>query len=246
MADRYEWLARVFTELSDTLIDDFDVVEFLSVLAERTTEFVDTADVGLILVDSHGSLRVMASSTERMRAIELYELQSEEGPCHDALQTGEQVLNVDLDAADGRWPRFAPRARSDGYRVVHALPMRLRAERIGAMNIFDERVRLLGSADVSLAQAFADVATIGILQERAVHRSTDLSEELQHALNSRVAIEQAKGVVSERLGVRMEDAFAFLRAYARAEGRRLADVSADITQRRLRAEALQAGSNRPR
>lgn len=238
MDNRYEWLARVFPELADTLVDDFDVVDFLSTLAERTAELLDATEVGLILADHHGELRVTASSTERMHDIELFELQNEEGPCHEALHEGVQVLNVNLGQADERWPNFSPRARSVGYRTVHALPMRVRDERIGAMNIFDTRDRVIDAVDVSLAQAFADVASIGILQARAAQESAELADNLQHALDTRVAVEQAKGIVAERLGVDMVEAFALLRGHARRESRLLADVVADVISHRLPATNL--------
>jgi hypothetical protein len=240
MTARSEWLAHVFPELADTLVDDFDVVEFLSMVVDRTAELLDASEVGLVLVDQHGALRVMASSTERMLDIELFELQADEGPFQDAVQTGEQILNIDLEAADDRWPQFSPRARAVGFRTAHALPMRLRDQRIGAVNIFSTERQVIDPIDVSIAQAFADVATIGILQERAQRREADLIEQLQHALNSRVTIEQAKGVAAGQLGIGTDEAFALLRSYARSRSLRLAHVAADITSYRLPATALRA------
>ena len=240
--DRSEWLARVFPELADTLIDDFDVVEFLSMVVERTAELLDASEVGLVLIDQHGALRVMASSTERMHDIELFELQTNEGPCQDAVQTGEQILNINLDESDDRWPQFSPHARAVGFRTAHALPMRLRYQRIGAVNIFDTRRRAIDPIDATVAQGFADVATIGILQERAQRQEADLIDQLQHALNSRITIEQAKGVAAGQLGIGTEEAFALLRIYARSRNLRLGDVAADITTSRLRAAALRSPS----
>jgi len=237
--DRDEWLAHVFPELAVTLVDDFDVVDFFSMVVERTAELLGAAEVGLVLVDQHGQLRVMASSTERMHDIELFELQTEEGPCQDALLTGEQVLNVDLDDSDSRWPRFTPRARSVGFHLAHALPMRLRQQRIGAMNIFDTQHRALDPTAVALAQGFADVATIGILQHRAHRHESDLSEQLQLALNSRVTIEQAKGVVAGQLGIDTDEAFLVIRNHARDHNRLLVEVASDVTDYRILAATLQ-------
>src|SRR5579863_3527152 len=148
MDNREEWLARTFVELADTLVADFDLIDFMSVLVERCAEFLGSAEVGLALAAVRGELRVMASSSERMRALELIEFQNDEGPCRDCLLSGRQVLNHRLDIVDDPWPRFSPQAREAGFKMVHALPMRLRSEIIGAMNIFSPDVRELSPEDV--------------------------------------------------------------------------------------------------
>ena len=131
MENPEQWLAETFVELADTLVDDFDVVDFLSGLTQRCAELLDATEVGLVIADSAGRLHVMASSSERMRMLELFEIQSDEGPCLDAFHTGAQVVNVELASADDRWPAFAPRARDEGFGAAHAFPMRLRNEVIG-------------------------------------------------------------------------------------------------------------------
>ncbi|HVA04950.1 MAG TPA: GAF and ANTAR domain-containing protein [Acidimicrobiales bacterium] len=233
MEHREEWLARTFVELADTLVADFDLIDFMSVLVERCAELLDTAEVGLALAAARGELRVMASSSERMRALELIEFQNDEGPCRDCLLSGERVLNVRLDQAEDRWPRFAPQARESGFQMVHALPLRLRSDVIGAMNIFSPGLVELSGEDVNLTQALADAATIGILQERAVKHGTDLAGQLQGALNSRIVIEQAKGIVAERRHVDMDEAFALLRSYARSNRKQLSDVARAIIDHSL-------------
>jgi hypothetical protein len=233
MENREEWLAHTFVEMADTLVADFDLIDFMSVLVERCAELLDSAEVGLALAAGRGELRVMASSTERMRALELIEVQDDEGPCRDCLITGEQVLNQRLVDADGRWPRFAHEAREAGFQMVHALPLRLRRDVIGAMNIFSPELRELSREDVNLTQALADVATIGILQERAVKHGTDLASQLQGALNSRIVIEQAKGIVAERRHVDMDQAFAALRSYARSNRTQLSEVARAIIDHSL-------------
>ena len=202
MQDREEWLADTLVGLADTLTTDFDVIEFLSTLAERLVELLDAAEVGLVLADSQGHLRVMAASTERMHMLDLFEVQTSEGPCLDCYRSGDAVLNVELERAEARWPVFAPMARSAGFRAVHVLAMRLRDQVIGAVNIFHTSTVAISERDIHLAQALADVATIGLLQERAVRHASELSEQLQRALTSRVVIEQAKGAVAERAGRR--------------------------------------------
>ncbi len=236
--DREQWLADTVVGLADTLVGDFDVLEFLSSLAERIQELIDASEVGLVLADPDGYPRVMASSTERMRLLELFEVQSSEGPCLDCFRSGEAVVNVDLADPLPRWPIFTPMARAAGFRMVHALPMRLRDQVIGAVNVFHVTLVTLSDHDIHLAQALADVATIGLLQERAVRDATDLTGQLQGALNSRLVIEQAKGAVAERGGVEMDTAFAWLRGYARSNNRRLADVARAVVERTLPVETL--------
>ncbi|HLM96986.1 MAG TPA: GAF and ANTAR domain-containing protein [Acidimicrobiales bacterium] len=240
MDGREEWLARTFVELADTLVADYDIVDFLSTLAERCVELLDTVEVGLVLLDRQGALQVMASSTERMRVAELFEVQNEEGPCFDCQRAGEQIINEPLDTADDRWPRFGPMARDAGFRMAHALPLRLRQDVIGAMNIFDTELREMTSRQVNLSQALADAATIGILQERSVRQQTDIAGHLQGALNSRIVIEQAKGVVAEQQKVSMEEAFAMLRGYARNSRVPLSELAHTIVDRSLSSAVLRS------
>jgi GAF domain-containing protein len=221
-------LARTMVELADTLVDDFDVVELLTLLADRCVAALDVSAAGLILVAPEGDLRVMAASSEAMRVLELFELQAEEGPCMDCFRTGRPVVNQDLAEVDGRWPRFVPEALEAGFHSAHALPMRLRGTIIGALNLFGAEPGALEQADIVAAQAFADVATIAILQHRAVHDAQMVNEQLNHALNSRIVIEQAKGVLAERTGFGMEEAFSRLRNHARNHNLRLVDVARDV------------------
>jgi hypothetical protein len=240
MDNREEWLARTFVELADTLVADFDLIDFMSVLVERCAELLDSAEVGLALAAGRGELRVMASSTERMRALELIEVQNDEGPCRDCLRSGQQVLNQRLAGAEDRWPRFTLEALDAGFQMVHALPLRLRSDVIGAMNIFSPELRELSPEDVNLTQALADAATIGILQERAVKHGADLAGQLQGALNSRIVIEQAKGIVAERRHLDMDEAFTLLRSHARSNRTQLSEVARAIIDHSLAPADLQA------
>ncbi|MGO9342155.1 MAG: GAF and ANTAR domain-containing protein [Acidimicrobiales bacterium] len=238
MEGREEWLARTFVELVDTLVADFDVIDLMSTLVDRCAELLESSEVGLALADVHGELRVLASSSERMRVLELIEIQNDEGPCRDCFISGEQLVNQRLDALEGRWPNFGSEARSAGFKMVHALPLRLRNETIGAMNIFNVDLVELTAQEVNLAQALADAATIGILQERAVRYGVELAGQLQQALNSRIVIEQAKGVVAERLRVGMDEAFDRMRGYARGNRRRLGEVAVNLIDGSLDVSAL--------
>jgi transcriptional regulator with GAF, ATPase, and Fis domain len=218
-------LAEVFVEAADTLVDDFDVIEFLQMVALRTSELVVASAVGLLLDDGRGRLQFMAASDEATRLLELFQIQHNEGPCLDAFTTGAPVVNADLRSAHDRWPTFAPRAAAGGFRSVHALPLRLRSTVIGALNLFGSDVRVLEAADVAIVQSLADVATIGLLQQHAIRRGEILTEQLQHALNSRVVIEQAKGVLARVHGVDVDAAFELLRSYARSHNRKLVDLA---------------------
>jgi GAF domain-containing protein len=235
---REQMLATAMVELADTLVADFDVVELLTVLADRCVDVLDVDAAGIMLVAPDGDLRVMASSSEAMRLLELFELQSEQGPCLDCYRTGQPVVNQDLAAVNGRWPRFAAEALAAGFHSVHALPMRLRGVVIGALNLFHDEAGEMSEADVVAAQALADIATIAILQHRGVLEAQLVNDQLQHALNSRVVIEQAKGIVAERKSLNMDQAFATLRNHARTHNLRLSDVARDVVSGTLTAAAL--------
>jgi GAF domain-containing protein len=223
-------LARAFVELADTLVADFDVLEFLHGLTARCVELLDADAAGLAVTDQRGQLRVIAASSEQARLLELFELQNDEGPCLVSFRTGRPVADPDLDRRNHRWPRFAAQARDAGFRSVHAVPMRLREEIIGSLNLFRTEPGYLSEVDAHVGQAMADVATIAMLQERAVRSRTVLAEQLQTALNSRVVVEQAKGVLAERGGVGMDEAFSRLRDYARSRNHPLREVARGVIE----------------
>jgi transcriptional regulator with GAF, ATPase, and Fis domain len=242
MAD--ERLVDTFVELADTLIDDFDVIDFLHLLVDRCVELLDVDAAGLLLADQHGHLQLVASSNEHVRVLELFQVQNDEGPCLDAFATGVRVSTGDLRIGATRWVRFAAAATSAGIAAVDALPMRLRTEVIGALNLFRSEPGELTDAALRKAQALVDIATIGLLQERAIRHHEIVTEQLQTALNSRIVIEQAKGLVAERLGIDMEAAFAALRTYARTNNRKLGDVARTVIEGRLQDLEAAAPSKR--
>jgi hypothetical protein len=223
-----EQLTDAFVELADTMVADFDVIDFLHLLTQRSAQLLDASAAGVLLADPRGQLRLVAASTEAVRVLELFQLQNDQGPCLDCFRTGQPVTAPDLTAARQTWPQFAAAARQAGFGAVHALPMRLRSQVIGALNLFRDTPGTFGREDLRIGQALADVATIGLLQERSTRRSEVLHEQLQGALNSRVIIEQAKGKLAERLGLNMDQAFTLLRGYARDRNRRLSELAQDV------------------
>lgn len=239
--EREARLSQTLVELADTLVRDFDVVDFLHTLARSAVELLDVDAAGLVLADQSGRLRVVASSSEEARLLELVEVQNDEGPCLDCYRTGTPVVEEQLDSTD-RWPRFRQEALASGFHSVEAAPMRLRDEVIGALNLFRRSSGRLSDTDSAIGRALADVATIGLLQERSVREARVLAEQLQTALNSRVVIEQGKGVVAERGGLSMESAFEVLRTYARNHNRRLAEVALDIIEGRISIDQLASKS----
>lgn len=220
-----ELLSDTFVELADTMVAGFDVIDFLHLLSDRSVELLGASAAGVLLADPRGQLRLVAASSEAARLLELFQLQDDEGPCLDAIRTGQPVAETDLGQAGQRWPRFAPQAVQAGFAAVHAVPMRLRHQVIGGLNLFREQPGALDAADARVGQALADIATIGLLHERNLRRSEILSEQLQAALNSRVVIEQAKGKLAERLGLDMNTAFTTLRHYARDRNLLLAELA---------------------
>lgn len=225
---REERLARTFVELADTLVDDFDVVELMGLLVERSVQLLDASAAGLLLADNDDILRLMASTSEAMQLVELFQVQNDEGPCLDCYRSGEPVIADDLTAASDRWPRFARFAVDAGFSSADALPLRLRGRVLGALNLFRHEPGGLGQADVAVGQALADAATIAVLQFRAMGEAHMVAERLQGALRTRVVVEQAKGVLAERADVDMAEAFSRLRSYARSHQRLLAEVAEEV------------------
>jgi GAF domain-containing protein len=222
-------ITETLVELADTLVLGFDGIDFLHTLTERCVQLLDVDAAGILLVDQRGILNLVAASTEQTRLLELFQLQNEEGPCLDCYRSGQSVACVDLAAAPQRWPQFATAAREQGFAAVQAVPMRLREQVLGALNLFRCSASAIPAQATEVAQSFANVATISILQIRALRHSEMVTEQLQTALNSRLLIEQAKGILAERRQISLTEAFALMRTYARSHNRLLSQVARAIT-----------------
>jgi len=239
--DRERSANEAFVALADTMVADYDAIDLLDRLIGFCVDLLPADAAGIVLGDARRELRVVAASSEAAELMELLQLQSDEGPCLDCFQTGAPVSIADLAGAADRWPRFVAAVAERGqFRAVHALPLRLRGEAIGALNLFDREPGSLPASDLALGQALADVATIGILQERAIRRAEVVNEQLQMALTSRVTIEQAKGVLSQHFGDNVEVAFDRLRRYARSRNEKLAHVAGQVVRRELDPAAFTA------
>ncbi|MGW3284033.1 ANTAR domain-containing protein [Streptomyces sp. NPDC001002] len=227
---REQRLAEVFVEIADSLIDDFDVLDLLQRLSTRCVELLEVSAAGILLADPHGELQVIAASDEHTRLLELLALQHDQGPCVECFHTGAARTNIDLrrPEAAAAWPRFTPRARELGFVATHAIPLRLRDRVVGALNLFQLSVHRLDDSEIALAQALADVATITILQQRTLEKTYVENTQLSTALTSRILVEQVKGVLAERWGTSVDEAFAAFRSYARAHHLRLTDFARHI------------------
>ncbi|WP_037606769.1 GAF domain-containing protein [Streptacidiphilus rugosus] len=227
---REQQVTKVFVEVADSLIDDFDLIDFLQRLSERCVELLDVAACGVLLADEHDVLQVLAASDEDTRLLELFALQHDQGPCVDCYRSGEPRTNINLDnpGAEQAWPQFTPAARRSGFASTNSIPMRLRGKVIGALGLFQYSDHHLSDADTALAQALADLATIAILQQRTLAHSETERSQLQYALTSRIVLEQVKGILAERWQVTTDEAFAAFRAYARAHHHQISRLARAI------------------
>jgi transcriptional regulator with GAF, ATPase, and Fis domain len=236
--DREREVTEAFVSLASSLATGYDVVDLLNTLTTQCARLLDVASAGLLLADRFGVLHVLAASTEHTRQLELFQLQRDEGPCLDCYRTGAPVAVADLSLATDRWPQFVAGAEIAGFASVHALPMRLRANTLGALGLFGSTVGALNHEDLTLGQALADVASVALVHDKAAADIAIVNEQLQTALTNRVVIEQAKGVLAQLADLDMAQAFAVLRRYARDHNIRLTDVAQQVTARSLPAQEL--------
>lgn len=228
LTGREERLADVFVSLADTYVETFDLDEFLFTLCDRTRDTLDVQAVGVLLENLDGDLQVSSATSRTVEEIDLFEMQAREGPCFDAYTAGKQVIVPDLEEAGEQWPQFTPRAREAGFEAVYAFPLRLRDDCIGAMNLFRTTRGSLDDRDLTAGQALADMATIGLLSQRRLAAAETRAAQLQGALESRVVIEQAKGMLAARAGIHPDAAFGVLRRHARSSHQHLRDVCARV------------------
>ncbi|MEU3459548.1 GAF and ANTAR domain-containing protein [Streptomyces sp. NPDC006733] len=238
---REEQLLAAMVEAVDRLVDDFDLIDFLHQLCDRCNELLDVSAVGVMLADPNGQLQLIAASDEHARLLELFALQADEGPCVACYRDAVARLNITLGspAHTAEYPRFAERARQAGFATTHALPMRVRQQAVGALNLFDTREQHLSADDAKVAQALADVATIAVLQHRTIIHPTIDPAQLRSALASRIVIEQAKGVMAEHWNTGLDEAFDGLRRHAGERGLTLTTLCRQIIDGTLNASSME-------
>ena len=236
--ERERDIVRAFVDLSTELVNDYDVLEMLTQLTTNCATLLDVSSAGLLLADERGVLHVAAASSERTQQLELFQLQRDQGPCLDCYSSGAAVIVPDMAAEQERWPLFCQAALGAGFKSVHAVPMKLRGNVLGALNLFGEGVGRLEDSDLDLAQALAHVACVAIVNEKSASDHVTVNSQLQHALTSRIVLEQAKGVIANAGGLKIDDAFIVLRGYARDHGRKLSEIAHEVVNRELRGETL--------
>lgn len=230
---RERQLTAAFVTLADTLVADYDVVDLLQTLVDTCSELLDASAAGIMLADNAGELAIVASTSEKSRVVEMMQLSSGSGPCVECFRTGSPVTVSDIAELGDLWPDFRESALEQGYHSAHGVPLRLRGKVIGTLNLFRTRTGVMSNEDMSVAQGLADVATIGILQERTIREADTAKQQLQHALDSRVLIEQAKGVIAYTRDVDMDAAFRTLRNHARSNNLNLRDVAELVVNRAI-------------
>ena len=231
---RLERLIDAFATLADTLVAGYDVIDLLQTLVENCHDLLDVDSAGILLANAEGRLEVVASTSEANTLVEIMQLDANAGPCMECFQTREVVSLPDIDVDSSRWPDFSTTALAQGIHSVYAIPLRLRETTIGTLNLMRNERGELNTADIRAAQALADVATIGILQERAIRGAITVRDQLQDALSSRIIIEQAKGVVAETANLSMDDAFSLIRQHARSNQTTLKEVARQLVAGDLR------------
>ncbi len=236
--------ATTFVEIVDTLVDDFDVIEVLTVLTSRSVELLEAAAAGILLVDTTGQLRVIGASTEQVGLLELFQIQNDQGPCLDCFHSGSVVSEANLGAST-LWPQFAEECVRAGFPSVCAVPLRLKDLILGCLNLFMSEPVQLSEGEILLAQALADVACIAIVQDQATREAAVREGHLQHALSSRIVIEQAKGMIAERGGLDMDESFARLRAFARSSNRGLTEVAEALVGGTIGLDTVVSGRRVP-
>ena len=228
---REQRITRAFVTVADTLTADYDVIDLLHTLVEICVGSLDVQAGGLALADEHGELRLVASTSEHADFVEMMQLNARSGPCIDVFRSATAVAVADIEQSGGRWPAFRTATLDQGFRSVYVTPMRLRGQVLGAMSLFGTATGVLDPRDAAAVQALADVATIGILQERSIREAEAVAGQLQHALQSRIVIEQAKGMLSAARGIGMDEAFAVLRDHARRNNLTLRSVAEGVAAR---------------
>lgn len=224
---------RVLSEFARTLVVHYEISEVLYQLADRTTELLGVAGAGVCLGEE-GHLRFVTGVNEATVRVEQAQERVQEGVCVEAFQTGKPVAVPDLALIGDKWTDFRAEARSVGVSAVVGIPMRLDDEVLGAVNIYATEARQWSDDDIATAQVLADMATSYLVNASELEKSRRTAEQLQEALQSRIVIEQAKGVLSAERRIPIDEAFEALRAHARSHSANLRAVAEAVVNLGLR------------
>jgi GAF domain-containing protein len=235
-------ISAAFVSVADTLTTEYDMVDLLHTLVSECAGILGMEAGGLMLVDGNGDLQLMTSTSEAADLVEVMQLAAAAGPCIDCFRTGVAVSVREISESQ-QWPKFRTTAMEQGFHSVLATPMKLRGKILGTMNLFGITAGEVTPRDAAVAQALADVATIGILQERVIQEGHLIEGQLHRALDSRILIEQAKGVIANELSLSMDDAFNLLRKYARDRNLTISSVSEQVSNRAISVRQVAAISH---
>ncbi|CAN5907388.1 GAF and ANTAR domain-containing protein [soil metagenome] len=228
---------QVLTRFAGTLVEGYDLADVLERVGADIRSVLDVAGAGVMLGDDDGNLRFTSTSDSVLEKLEALQIELDEGPCLRAYRSGEIVVATDL-STDERFPDFGSRAVDAGMSAVYSFPMHIEEAVFGALNLYRREPGDFTDDQVEVGQTFANVATSYLSNARDSEQQTLLTKQLQHALNSRVLIEQAKGFVSARTDLDLPDAFGLIRSYARRNQVKVRDVARDLLHGDLSVDDL--------
>lgn len=230
--DREAEIATTLIRLADTIVDGFDRYELLHDLSVSCARLLDADAAGVSIADGR-RLQFVVATSEDMATVERFQADHRQGPCFDAYLTGQHVSTPDLRATARRWPRWTRQALALGFAAADAFPLRLGEQTVGALDVYATQTRTLSPDDVALGAAFAHMAAIGLVHEQAIAEHRNVQAQLQHALDNRISIEQAKGIVAERLQIPVSQAFDLIRRFSRSHNVKVVKTSRQIVNGEL-------------
>lgn len=224
-------------ELADILVTPFEPDDLLYRLVDSCLEVLDAQAAGVLLRDQSGELRAVTATSRDVKELEVFEVALSEGPSYEAFRSGEQVAVDDLANHGHEWPNITSAAQRQGFAACYGFPLRWHDDTVGALNVFLTAAQApMSMSDQRAGRGLADIATIALLQGQRSSEADARTEQLQQALDNRVLIEQAKGLLGERHGLGAREAFERLRRYCRGHNLSLHQAAQEILEGRLDPE----------
>jgi GAF domain-containing protein len=224
---------EVLTRFSRTLASRYDISDVLYELSDSVVVVLDAAGAGVSLADDDGRLRFATASTDLVNNVEQIQQDTQQGPCHRAYNTNEAVFISDLSATDD-WPTLRDAALQAGLRSAAGIPMALDGVALGSLNIYDSKIRVWTPDDAAAAQVLADIATGYVAHASELEQARRINEQLQAALDTRVLVEQAKGLLAGERGISLDEAFNLLRRHARSHNAPVRSVAQAVVELGMR------------